>query len=316
MDGTVINPEELPETVVFEFKHRLFSIDGCVFRKTPDGAQIALYIPMGDVQAAMQMSQIAEEFEIDPESDDSKLMALAGQGLQYVRQIYPGDSIPREVLTGKAPWMVDPKFIELATAWVSMLAITWKTGEDISKIPRKDMVTRVATDESKALMETIHTDIAAAIEPDDPKPEHIKELLEKLSQELSYVEALREKFADIRRMQGKIKGLYTTYQSEKAVAESIMRTNSLIEAPIKDMFEKFAEFDTYMCDIISILRRFDAQVNFIRGERDAFRQIHMLWEPLLERWDKFSGGRGDIAEGLARDTYRFAAQHFVRTVDW
>lgn len=59
LDGTVINPEELPETVVFEFKHRLFSIDGCVFRKTPDGAQIALYIPMGDVQAAMQMSQIA-----------------------------------------------------------------------------------------------------------------------------------------------------------------------------------------------------------------------------------------------------------------
>ena len=57
-------------------------------------------------------------------------------------------------------------------------------------------------------------------------------------------------------------------------------------------------------------------MNFIRGERDAFRQIHQLWEPLLERWEKYPGGRSENGEQLIRDTYRFAAQHYMRTADW
>lgn len=308
--------QDLPETVVFDFKHRLFTLDGCVFRKTPGGDQVALYVPMGDVVAALPVHQLHLEFEIPEDSEDRKLMALAGQALQYVRHVYPGDSIPREVILGQAPWMVDEKYVELAKSWVAMLVIAWKSGEDITAMKRKDMVERVAKPDAAAIIHNAHTEIAAAVEPDNPRPDHVREMLEKLAQELSYIEALREKFLDIRRLQVKVKNLYTTFQSEKAVAEQITRCNSLFEAPIKEFFEKFAEFDTYVVDIISILKRFDAQVNFIRGERDAFRQIYVLWEPLLNAWHGYGGGRSDEGEALVRETYRFAAQHYVRTVEW
>lgn len=308
--------EDLPETVVFEFKHRLFSLDGCVFRKTPDGDQVALYVPMGDVVAALPIHQIHLEFEIPPDSPDRKLLSLAVQALQYVQQVYPGDSIPREVITGKAPWMVEPKFLDLAKAWVAMLVVAWETREDISRLKRKDMVERIATAEARRTVETAHVKIAQELDAAAPRPDHVKESLEKLAQELSYIEALRDKFIDIRRVQSKLKGLYTTYQSEKAVSEQIMRCNSLFEPPVKEFFEKFAEFDTYVVDLGSILRRFDAQVSFIRGERDAFRQIYVLWQPLLAQWETTSAGRNEETESLVRETYRFAAQHYTRAVEW
>ncbi len=307
---------ELPETVHFDFKHRLFAVDGCVFRKTSDGSQVALVVPMGDVQAALPVHQIRQEFEIDPESDDEQLMQWAAQALQYVRQIYPGDSIPSEVLTGKAPWMVEEKFLTLARARVAMLVVAWKTDEDISKLKNAEILKRGESATTKALLDDSYGNIAAELELGDGKRDHIIELMDKLAQELSYVEALRDKFTELRRMQAKIKSLYSTYQGEKAITEAITRCNSLIEAPIKELFDKFVEFDTYMTDIINIMRHFDAQVNFIRGERDAFRRTYMLWESLLNQWNEFPGGRNDAASNLVNETYRFAAQNFVRTADW
>lgn len=317
MDGTAeIHDQDLPDTVEFKFTHRLFSLPGCVFRKTPEGDKVGLYVPMGDVQAVLPVHQIHLEFDIPEGSEDRKLMSLAVQALQYVKQVYPGDSIPKEVLTGKSPWMVEDKYLDLAKAWVAMLTVTWKTGEDIAAMKRVDMAVRAQTPETKAILETAHADIARELDADNPDPAKVRELFEKLAQELSYIEALREKFLDIRRLQVKLKNLYSTYQSEKAVAESITRCNSLFEAPVKAFFEKFAEFDTYVVDIISILRHFEQQVTFIRGERDAFRQIFDLWEPLTTRWDAFAGGRTDAAEALVRETYRFAAQHYTQSVAW
>jgi len=307
---------DLPETVHFDFKHRLFTIDGCVFRKTSDGSEVALLVPMGDVHAALPVHQIRQEFEIDPESDDEQLMQWAAQALQYVRQIYPGDSIPSEVLTGKAPWMVEEKFLTLARARIAMLVVAWKTDEDISKLKTKDILEHAESAESKAILESSYDEIATELELGEGKRDHIIELMDKLAQELSYVEALREKFLELRHMQAKLKSLYSTYQGEKAITEAITRCNSLLEVPIKEQFEKFAEFDTYMTDIINIMRHFDAQVNFIRGERDAFRQTYMLWENLLTQWNEFPGGRNDVTNSLVNETYRFAAQHFVRTADW
>jgi hypothetical protein len=308
----------LPDTVDFNFQHRIFSVDGCVFRKANDGDTIALFIPMGDVMAALQVHQIKLEFEIDPESEDQKLMDLAAQALQYVRQVYPGDSIPYEVINGKAPWMVEEKYLQLAKARLDMLIVSWKTEEDISKIKQSDLIKRAESDEVKKIVEDSYADIAEELmlEIEGDKRDHVIELLEKLAQELSYVEALREKFLEIQQMQGKLKKLYSTYQNEKTIAESIARRNSLLETPIKGYFEKFEEFDTYMAEIISILGRFEAQVNFIRGERDAFRQTYVVWEDMLNLWNPFEGSRNTESENLVRETYRFAAQHFVHTDDW
>jgi hypothetical protein len=143
---------ELPETVHFDFKHRLFTIDGCVFRKTSDGSEVALLVPMGEVQTALPVHQIRQEFEIDPKSDDEQLIQWAAQALQYVRQIYPGDSIPSEVLIGKAPWMVEKNFLPLARARIAMLVIAWKTDEDISKLKTKDILERAESAEAKAML--------------------------------------------------------------------------------------------------------------------------------------------------------------------
>ena len=184
----------LPDTVDFNFQHRIFSVDGCVFRKANDGDTIALFIPMGDVMAALQVHQIKLEFEIDPESEDQKLMDLAAQALQYVRQVYPGDSIPYEVINGKAPWMVEEKYLQLAKARLDMLIVSWKTEEDISKIKQSDLIKRAESDEVKKIVEDSYADIAEELmlEIEGDKRDHVIELLEKLAQELSYVEALRE----------------------------------------------------------------------------------------------------------------------------
>src|ERR1043166_1268909 len=86
----------------FAFGHRLFSIKNCRFAKNGSDKMPCFYVPMGEQVAAIELAKLQEEFNIPPDSIDAALLKKVERGLNYVREIRPNDSIPREILDGSA----------------------------------------------------------------------------------------------------------------------------------------------------------------------------------------------------------------------
>ena len=90
----------------FAFGHKVFSIDGCHFTSVHKG-EARFKLPMGDSFGSIAFPALRQEFGIDEDSADGKMLKTVEEGLKFVKNIHPGDSIPSELLDGSASWSVD-----------------------------------------------------------------------------------------------------------------------------------------------------------------------------------------------------------------
>ena len=305
-----------PKTIEFQFEHKVFSVEGCVFRRTEDGQDIGLFVPMGDILAAITVGQLQSTFEIAPDSNDGQLLDKAVQALQYIKQLYPGDSVPIEVLDGSAFWMVEDQYLALAKARISMQLIAWHTGEATGEIDAHQIVELSEDPENIKLLEKAYVAMAEKLDYPADKKQDLIDLAGKLAQELSYVEALRDKLGRTRQFQMKLGKLFAVSEEDKNLRESITRCNTLLNNPIKQIFSMFDELDGNTGEILQTLRGYDAQIKYIREVRDEFRQICLLWEEILDQWMAFDSIDPQDIDNMIRTTYRFAASNFAQKDDW
>lgn len=305
-----------PKTIEFQFEHKVFSVEGCVFRKTEDGQDIGLFVPMGEILAAITVGQLRSTFEITPDSNDGQLLEKAVQALQYIKQLFPGDSVPVEVLDGSAFWMVEEQYLALAKARISMQLIAWHTGEDTGEIDVKQIVELSEDPENVKLVEQAYVAMAEKLDYPPGKHQDVIDLVGKLAQELSYVEALRDKLAKTRQFQEKLGKLFSASEDDKPLRESITRCNTLLNNPIKQIFGMFEALDANTGEILQTLRGYDAQIKHIREVRDKFREIYLLWEEILDQWMAFDSTDPQKIDNMIRTTYRFAASNFAQKDDW
>lgn len=304
------------ENVQFDFENRVFAVEGAVFRKINGAGEAALYVPMGDAVAAITIKQIKSGFDIPPDSKDNELLGFVTKGLEFVREIYPGDSVPSEVLNGKASWMVDEKYLAAAKARVMMQLVAWMTGEDFESVDLRDMLRRADNPETKKIVQEAFADIAEKLGIGKDRREEVVQMVDRLAHELSYVEALRGELGKINDVVGKLKNLYKAYRGDSSLAESLMRINTLMEKPVQAISDKFDEFDATIGEILNTLRQFDAKVQYVRKVRDELRRSYLLWEEFLGIWERCDDAEQSETENAIRESYRFAARHFVQTDDW
>src|SRR4051794_319703 len=100
--AAVVAPSRTSDAQRFDFEHKVFSLASCVFRKAHDGSCIVLQCPLGDVVAALPIQTLCATFEIAPGSNDAALLKRVAEALKYVKQVRPGDSVPSEILDGRA----------------------------------------------------------------------------------------------------------------------------------------------------------------------------------------------------------------------
>lgn len=305
-----------PKTIEFEFEHKVFSVEGCVFRKTEDGKDIGLFVPMGELLAAITVGQLRSTFDITPDSHDGRLLEKTVQALQYVKQLFPGDSIPVEVLDGSAYWMVEEQYFAVAMARITMQLIAWHTGEDTGEIDADQIVELAEDPENLKLVEKAYGAMAEKLGYGSDRPQDVIDLVKKLAQELSYVEALRDKLGKTRQFQAKLGKLFAANEDDKPLRESITRCNTLVNNPIKQIYGLFEALDVNTGEILQTLRRYDAQVKYIREVRDELRDIYLLWEEILDQWLAFDSPDPQEIDNMIRTTYRFAASNFAQKDDW
>ncbi len=307
---------ESPANIQFDFDNRVFSVEGAVFKRTTGDGEVALYVPMGDTMAAVPLKQLRSVFDIAPDSDDDKLLGYVTRGLDFVREIHPGDSVPSEVLTGEASWLVDEQYLAAAKARITMQLVAWLTGEEFENVDMNEILMRAESKETKELVQQAFRDIAEKLGYGPDGREDVIKLVDRFAQELSYIEALRAQLGKIKRIMSMLKDLYRANRSDSNLREAISRCTTLIEKPVNDIFEKFDALDANSGEILNTLRQYDAQVEYVRKVRDQLRQTYLLWEDILGTWSRVDGMNAPEAEHAIRETYRFAAQHFVQTDNW
>jgi hypothetical protein len=111
----------------FAFQHKVFSIKDAVFRLSQTEEPL-FRVELGDLKCGVSVPSLRNEFGIKPESDDGKLLGLIEKALRFVKEIRPGDSIPKELLDGSCSWSVEDRHRKLAHNRMTVQLVSWLSG--------------------------------------------------------------------------------------------------------------------------------------------------------------------------------------------
>jgi len=305
--------ESLSPSTHFAFEHKIFSVPGAHFKLTNGSREPALYVKLGEMTGAIPVRSICDEFQIDDESSDGELLRTVSGSLKYVKEIYPGDSIPTELLTGEASWTIEEAHRNIARGRITMQLVSWLSGSE-EIITNFGELEAIASDpDTKEKVQNAFTEIAKklGITKDD-----VVEKVDDIIRELAYVEALRGYYNHIRKINSNIDSLMVIYRRDRGMMEDISRIHALITPVIKDFDRTFEEVDAQTCEVLTILKNFDPTVEFIRRTRDDLHQRFMVWEEMVNGWKNLIAEESPQVERQLKETYRFLAQNFMQGQTW
>jgi hypothetical protein len=305
-------PGDGDRTTHFVFEHKVFALEHAYFALEPRSREPVYYVRLGELQAVLPLPMVRTEFGIEKDSPDGKLLDVVAKSLRYVKEIRPNDSIPRELLDGSASWSVEEKHRLAAKARV--------VGAIAEQIGRRNLLDLLGEESEEAKRRVREAMIEAAGKA-GLGPEAARKapaLLEAFAREYAYIEALRDRFAEVRGVLNAIaqiaKGAKTTDQQ---TLQDVLRVQALLRPPIADIEATFTALDSQTASIATILGKPAAQIELVRRVRDDIRFRLQIWDDLVAKWQERSeGDSSQTVESLVKETYRFAAFHFPQTRDW
>jgi hypothetical protein len=313
---TALSFEEVDRSTHFVFEHKLFQVKGARFAFTADGAEPAFYVTLGDLKAALRLNSLQHEFNIEPDSADGKLLSIVEKSLRFVKEIRPGDSIPREILDGTASWKVEERHMLIAQRRLAVQIASWFAGQERVVVQEGALEEIAENPETKARVNAAMKDIAEKLGLGADRRQEVLDRVDELARELSYIEALRERAGAVHMVAGKTAQLAKVYQKDRTVIGDIARIHALLARPFTEFNDIFAQVDAMTGEILSVLRKFTAQVQFVRQSRDKLHIRLMLWDPIIAQWEALELVRGAPADMALKELYRFAARHFPQQQDW
>ncbi len=300
----------------FMFEHRVFNVKGAHFAYTVDGVEPAFHVTLGELRAALRLPALRNEFGIVSESPDGKLLDIIERSLKYVKEIRPGDSIPRELLDGSASWTVEERHRAIARGRLAVQVVSWLSGKETVIVNEHELARLVEDPETKSRMQAATAEIAEKLGIGASRKQEVIDRIDDLGRELAYIEALRDRYTTAKSITAKINHLAKLYRADRAMVQDISRVQSLMVRPIAEFENTFGQVDAATCEIMTVLRKFDTQVKFIRDMRDELHTRLMVWDPLIEKWATLDPSRSPECEAAVKDAYRFAARYFPQRQDW
>ena len=268
-----------------------------MFRRTDADATPVMVVRLGDREASMPLRSVQREFGIPDDSDDGRMLALIAEALDFVPIMRLGDKLPLEVLTGDASWEPGPEHIHRALTRLNLQLVAWLHGTAGSEPIVLDAAALAKADADPVLRQHVQEAFQRAAETLKlPSAESVIAQLESLAGELSYIEALRDRFLDrVRVLAFRIERMFRAVQPDMAQRGSLDRLRFLSG---------------------EVLRNLDSHRGFIRSNRDWLYRSHMAWEPLLADWDKIADETTDTLRPLLARTYQFLAPRFMPVTEW
>lgn len=305
-----------PSCTDFNFEHRVFRLPAAYFAATPDTGEPAYFVKLGDLQATLSLNTLCSGFGIADGTADHQLLGLVRKGLQFVREIRPGDSIPSELLDGSASWKVEQHHIDLAKGRLSAQLIAWITGEESSTIDGKKLIELSNNPEMKERVQSAISAVAEKMGLGAERRQEVVDMVDGLARELSYIEALRERAGEVNTVARRVSELSGAARGDATLREMLVRVAALIRTPISDFKAILDQVDAQTGEIMSVLRKFDHQVKFIRSTRDSLHCKLSMWDPIFKEWVGPGTPSLDNLENATRVLYAFLARNYPQTSRW
>ncbi len=300
----------------FLFTHKLLAMKGGHFSISATTEEPVFNVALGDLKAALTIPTLAEEFGLAPETDDGKLLAIIAKSLKFVKEIRPGDSIPRELLDGTSSWTVEPQHHATARARITVNLMAWLNGESATTNDPRAMLKIAENPETQARVNDAFADIAEKLGYGRDNKEKVLEQVDAVARELAYIEALRDRHGKIKMIDRKITDAGKMYRRERSIVEDVQRIQALMKTPIAEFGGMFQAIDAQTGELLSVLRNLKHQIDFVRNMRDELHTRFLRWEEMILVWDPVPSERGDAIEAALRTTYRFLARYFPQRTDW
>jgi hypothetical protein len=300
----------------FDFQHKVFSIEGAFFCMDPSSRQPVLHILLGDLKAALSFLTLRESFEIPADGQDSKLLKVIEQGLRFVKEIRPGEEIPGELLDGSASWAVEDRHRQAARGRLTVQLVSWITGSELVVVNNDELEQIVEDPQTKQRVKSAMLELAQRLGITENPEQAITNRIEALAHELSYIEALRERFLVVQSVDKGLTKAAHIYRTDRALAQEISRMLGLVRRPLRRYDGIFSQADAQTGEILGVLKSYDSTVTFIRKTRDDLRGHLLDWEEILKEWEAVPVERSPKFEQLMKQTYRFLAGKFLETKVW
>lgn len=300
----------------FVFEHKVFGMPNAYFALSSDRKPM-FHVTYGDLHAQIEIRSLRRGFAIEPKSPDDRMLDVVERSLRFVREIRPNDSIPREVLDGTASWATDESHRAAAHGRLTLQLASWMTG-NIAYVKRNQIASLT---NNPAVIERVQkavSEIAQRIGIANEEKHLIIDRIAAYAKELSYVEAIRERFENVRAIEQKIAKLVSMYKNDRLLGENLMRVAALIKGPIGSFDMQFTALDKSIADIVGICQNYDEKVVALRKTRDDLFEQYMMWQPTLETWESLSLDNKDdkSAEEAVRNIFQFLARHYPQQTAW
>jgi hypothetical protein len=298
----------------FAFEHAVFRAPNPRFVMANDG-EPSLVVELAELDALVPIRSLRLEFELDKTVDGPMLDNVIA-GLKFVKTIRPGDSIPREILDGSASWSVEERHIEIAKGRITMQISSWLTGSETVIVDQEALMQLAEDPAIKQRVNAAFSDIAIKIGLPAERKQEVIDRVDNLARELSYIEALRERFGVIKGIGETVAAFQKIYRRDRTVIEDLSRINNLMRRPLSELQSIFDQVDGMSGEILSLLKNMTRQIDFIRESRDELHQRMMLWDEMIVKFAPIQVDRTPDNEVLMKEFYRFLARNFIVEKPW
>lgn len=300
-------------------RHKMFTACGTpLFRRAETDDAPVMVVKLGEREAALPLRSLQREFGIDDDSPDGRMLALIAEALDFVTALRLGDDLPSEVLTGQASWRPDPVHVALANTRLRLQMVAWLTagtGGDQMDLTAESLL-QVADDPTLRIR--VQAALARATrEMGLSHADEVLVLLEALGEELSYIEALRERLLGrLIPMVSKIQRVAGVWRGDAHQSETATQVRRLATIALRQMQERFEELDAQTGEVLAALRNAESQRAFIRSHRDWLYRSLRAWEPVLGWWEAAGTEFDPAMVALMGRTYQFLAPRFMPVTEW
>jgi hypothetical protein len=299
----------------FLFQSKVFSLPGGYFT-LHEHTEPVFSVHLGDVWGKIPFRTLRESFQIDEKSEDARLLGVVEKGLKYVKEIRPGDSIPRELLDGSASWRVEERHLNIARGRLTLQLVSWISGKEEMVTDPYELERIVEDPQTKVRVQEAFSKLAKQFGIPDDRKQEIVDKVDNLARELSYIEALRERYGHIQKMMVKLVHAKKMFRSDQQLANDIARMVALAKQPLAHFDDIFEQVAGQTAEVMAMLSTFDAQVAFIRRMRDDLHTLLMVWDEMIDMWDGNDPERDAETENRLKRTYQFLAKNFLISKVW
>ena len=144
----------------------------------------------------------------------------------------------------------------------------------------------------------------------------VLERIEHLIDELSYIEALKDRFRGIKNIGLCLNQVQKDMKDDKTLKEEISRIKALMAEPMKRYAKIFRALDQQTKDVHTLIEHYTTKLDLIRRARDDLRSALLDWEEMIDLWADQTIETDSGVENLVRKTYRFVATNFPLSQSW